>query len=335
MEAKRAQDHIDGLAKPPGSLGRLEFLYTELCRTQGTLQPLTKERMAVLFAGDHGVVESGVSAWTSEVTRAMIATILQGRSASAVLAKEGQVPLRLVDVGSKHPVLAEEGDRYRLAPLCAGTADLSKGPAMELGRFQAAIEIGREEARRALDSGCRLLIAGEMGIGNTTAATCTIALLTGQPALGLVGPGAGANPSVVSQKQTIVCEAVERVQPIFLETPLEALAAIGGLEIAAMAGYYLEAAVGGATIVLDGFITGAAALIAQHICPESTQRMLAATRSAEPGHGAVLECLGLEPLLDWGLRLGEGTGALLAIPLIDAAAAIGRGMASLEEVTHG
>lgn len=329
------QAHLDGLTKPPGSLGRLETLAKRLCGIQQSLAPVTRPRQLTLFAADHGVVASGVSAWPSQVTRLMVNTIASGRAASSVLCRSTSTALRVVDVGVMDDDHLEASDLYRPCPIARGTRDLSREPAMTLRQAEAAMAIGREEALRALDADSRVLIAGEMGIGNSTSAACLTVALAGASVQEAVGRGAGADDATLERKRAIVTRATERVANTRERmTPLEVAAELGGFEIVAMAGYFLAGAHGGATLILDGYIATAAALIAAAIEPVTVSRMIAAHVSAEPGHLASLDALGLEPMLDWQLRLGEGTGALLLLPLLDAAADICCSMARLEDIVR-
>lgn len=320
--------HLDSLAKPPGSLGRLEALAARLALVQGRLDPATNPRRLVLFAGDHGVVAQGVTAWPQAVTAAMIATIAAGRSASAVLAASVGAELRLVDVGSVAPPLARPPAFYRDARVRAGSRDLSAEPAMTPDEFDAAWAVGAQEAARAADDGMAVLAAGEMGIGNTTPAAALTALLTGLDPDAACGRGAGADDATLARKQAVVRQALARVAG---RESKVAIAALCGFEIAAMAGFFAEGARRRRTLVLDGYVATSAALVAEALAPGTAAAMIAAHASAEPGHAAALAHLRLDPLLDWGLRLGEGTGALLALPMLDAAAAL-LTMATLQEV---
>lgn len=323
--------HLAALAKPPGSLGRLEELATQLCFIQQSLAPQTKPRRVVLFAADHGVVAEGVSAWPSEVTRLMVQTIANGRAASSVLAASTGTELQLVDVGVIGPPTAE-GPILQNCRVRAGSRNLAREPALTVEEFRSAWAIGEIQAAEAIDDGIVVVAAGEMGIGNTTPASCLIALLTDHPAEVVVGPGAGSDQEVIARKLDVVRTAVQKARTFHQCDPEFAMASVCGLEIAAMAGFYHTAASGGLTIVLDGVIATAAALIAERLHPGTARSMIAAHLSAEPGHGFALKQLGLVPVLDdWGMRLGEGTGALLLMPLLDAAAAITQ-MATLQDV---
>ena len=324
--------HLDALAKPRRSLGRLEEIAVRLALTQARLDPRTTPRRIVLFAGDHGCVADGVSAWPSAVTGMMVGTILAGRATSNALAAANDCPLRLIDVGVAGPRTDNPPAFFLDARVADGTASLAHGPAMSPAQFDAAWQIGADEADRAVHDGAALLIAGEMGIGNTTPAACLTALLTGIDAVAAVGRGAGADDAAVAVKTAIVAAAVERATPLLATDAVAAIAAVCGYEIAAMAGFFAQGAARGATLLLDGYVATAAALVAERQAPGSARAMIAGHRSAEPGHTAALATLGLDPLLDWGMRLGEGSGALVALPLLDAAAALLGDVARLDAI---
>ncbi len=332
MIADAAQQRLDSLAKPQGSLGRLERLALRLAETQGTLALETRPRSLVVFAGDHGVVAEGVGLWPAEVTTAMMRLMLDGRSTCAALARASGTEFLLIDAGSKAPSFPP-APGYRDWRIAHGTANLAREPAMTLAQFDAAWSLGTRAAEEAAAEGIRLLAIGEMGIGNTTAAACLAALLTGAEPATMVGPGAGATPESLARKHAAVAAALTRARAE--PDPRRAIAGLCGHEIAAMAGCIVAAARLGLTVVLDGFITGAAALVARALEPEALRTAIAAHRGEEPGHAPVLAALGLEPFLDWQLRLGEGSGALLLLPLLDAAAALLREVATLAEVTGG
>lgn len=321
--------HLDALAKPRGSMGRLEALATELALTQRRIDARTSPRQAVLFAADHGCVGEGVSAWPSEVTQMMVATILSGRATSNALAAAAHCPLRVVDVGTIAPKSAPH-PHFRDARVAQGTQPLGQGAAMDVAQFDAAWALGVEEAEAAIEAGAVLLIAGEMGIGNTTPAACLTALLAGIAPDAAVGRGAGADDAVLANKCRVVTAAVARAAA--MPDRRAAIASVAGFEIAAMAGFYATGAARGVTLLLDGYVTTAAALIAQALAPGSVRAMIAGHRSAEPGHGAALAALGLTPVLDWEMRLGEGSGALTALPLLDAAAALLNDVVRLDQI---
>ncbi len=329
IDLAAAMAHLDALAKPRGSLGALEALAARLAATQGTLKPQTRPRRIVLFAADHGCVAAGVSAWPSEVTGLMVATIAAGKAASSVLARSSGTDLRLVDVGTLGPQLDPAPEYYRYAPVREGTGNLAFEPAMTVAEFDAAWAIGAMEAERAVADGCKVVAAGEMGIGNTTPSACLAMLLAEVPLDLAVGPGAGCDDKVMASKRAVVAAAVARARP---GTDKASIAAVAGLELVAMAGFYAAATEFGMSVVLDGYVSGAAALMACHFAPATAVRLIAGHCSAEPGHRAVLAKLGLDPVFDWSMRLGEGTGALLAMPMLDAAAAVISEMATLADV---
>ena len=323
------QARLDSLAKPVGSLGRLEALAVELAMASQSLTPLTRPRRLVLFAADHGVVAQGVTLWPSTVTTAMVETILGGKASSTALAQTNGVDVRVVDAGMAQPPRPPWPAHFNAAAVARGTTDLSRGPAMSVDQFDSAWALGEAEAQAAIEAGHRLLIAGEMGIGNTTAAACLTHALTGINADTATGSGAGADAAMRAIKRDIVAAAVAALDG---RTDKAALAAIAGLEIAAIAGFYAAAARQGIPVLLDGYVTTSAALIAERLCPGTRAAMIAGHLSAEPGHRAALAQLGLTPVLEWQMRLGEGSGALVALPLLDSAAAILRDVARLADL---
>jgi nicotinate-nucleotide--dimethylbenzimidazole phosphoribosyltransferase len=335
LSAEDIWGHLDSLAKPPRSLGKLEELAFRLCLIQRTTAPRTRPRRIVLFAADHGVVSSGVSAWPAQVTALVVQAIRQGTAASTVLAGETGTETVLVNVGVRHDVAPESaaaarpGVVYRDARICAGSRNLAEEPALVPDEFERAMEVGRREADSAAQDGMHVVLAGEMGIGNTTPAACLAMLLAEVPLAQAVGRGAGADEATMHRKRAVVQAAVERSRRQWASDNLAAIAGVSGLEIAAMAGFFAAAHAAGLTVILDGYVASAAALIAEHLRPGTASSMIAAHRSAEPGHGLVLQRLGLVPFLEWNMRLGEGTGALLLVPLLDAAAQVVCGMATL------
>jgi len=313
------QAKLDALAKPMGSLGHLEALAVNLAVASQSLTPLTRPRRLVLFAADHGVVAQSVTPWPSAVTTAMVETILNDKATSTALAKAHGVDVRVVNAGMVQPPSGPWPAHFNAQAIAVGTADLSQGPAMTVEQFDSAWALGEAEAQRAVDAGHLLLIAGEMGIGNTTAAACLTHALAGIDADTATGSGAGADAAMRTIKRDIVAAAIARLGG---RTDKAALAEIAGFEIVAMAGFYAMAARQEAVILLDGYVTTAAALIAEQLCPGTRCAMLAGHLSAEPGHRAALKHLGLTPVLEWQMRLGEGSGALVALPLLDSAAAL-------------
>ncbi|WP_242138312.1 nicotinate-nucleotide--dimethylbenzimidazole phosphoribosyltransferase [Sphingomonas sp. TREG-RG-20F-R18-01] len=324
--------HLDALAKPRRSLGRLEQLAVTLALTQARRDPRTRPRRVVLFAGDHGCVADGVSAWPSAVTGMMVGTILSGTATSNALAATHECPLRLVDVGVAGPRAIDPPAFFRDARIGDGSASLAHGPALTRDQFEGAWHVGVEEADRAVAEGAAVLIAGEMGIGNTTPAACLTALLTGIDPDAAVGRGAGADDAILATKTQVVTRAVTRAAVLLDADAVAAIASVCGYEIAAMAGFYARGGALGCTLLLDGYVATAAALVAERLRPGTRRRMIAGHRSAEPGHAAALDSLGLEPVLAWDMRLGEASGALVALPLLDAAAALLTDVARLDAI---
>lgn len=328
-----AQQRLDALAKPPGSLGRLETLAAWLAGCQGRCPPTAASPRIIVFAGDHGVARAhAVSPYPPEVTAAMVATFAAGRAAVSVLARQARATVEIVDCGvlGLGEVSATDGVRVVRAPIGPGTADLATGPAMTADQCAAARAVGAAAAERAAAEGCDVLALGEMGIGNTTAASAVAARLLGRAAVELVGPGTGLDAAGVQRKAAVVQRALDRGGPV---APWAALADLGGFELVALAGCMERAASLRLPVVIDGFIVGAAALAAVRARPELAAFLVPATRSAEPGHGAVLEALGAGPaVLDLGLRLGEASGAALVLTLLRGAAALLTEMATLDEV---
>jgi nicotinate-nucleotide--dimethylbenzimidazole phosphoribosyltransferase len=329
-----ARDHLDRLTKPPGSLGRLEELTIDLAGITGQPFPTMARRAIVVAAGDHGVARRGVSAYPSDVTAQMLANFLAGGAAINVLAEAVGASLTVVDVGVAGPLAAvlsgdERGGDLVRARIRPGTADMTEGPAMTRADALRSIEVGVEVVTGLRASGVELVGIGDMGIGNTTAASAIVAVVTGATPVAVTGRGTGIDDATHRHKIAVIEQAIARNAPDPAD-PIGVLAAVGGLEIGALVGVILGAVAGRVPVVLDGFITGAAALLAAGLAPRAAGRMIAAHRSVEPGHAIVLERLGLRPLLDLDLRLGEGTGAALAIGLIDAAVRLRDGMATFD-----
>ena len=319
---------IDGLAKPRGALGRLERLAVDLARMQERATPRATQVTLLLFAGDHGLVKDGVSAYPAAVTRAMVETLLAGRASANALARSVGAEVRVIDAG----VDADFGDRPGLhgPKVRRGTRNAAVEPAMTRDEVDAALALGAAHARRAIVDGADVLAIGEMGIGNTAASSLLLHRLAGIPLAQCVGPGAGHDAAGLTRKQAVLARAAARTAA---DDPRRVLEEFGGLEIAAMAGAIHEAAATRTPVLVDGFIASAAALAAVRLRPASRGHCLFAHMSAEPGHRALLAALDAEPLLQLDLRLGEGTGALLAVPLLRAATTLLDGsIATLDEV---
>lgn len=315
---------LDDKTKPRGSLGRIEALAAQIGLIQGRSRPRLEAPQLVVFAADHGIAAQGVSAYPAEVTRQMVGNFLTGGAAVSVLARQHGLGLTVVDCGVAHDFAPQPGLVIAKVAGCElGTTDSSLGPAMSVA-----------EARAAMANGCRLvrslpgnaLLLGEMGIANTSAAALLMARLTGLTLSQCVGRGTGLDNVGLAHKQAVLQAALaanaNAVQP------LEVLAALGGLEIATMAGAVLQAAAERRVVVVDGFITTAAVAVAHALAPPVLQRCVFAHASAESGHARWLQKLGVQPLLDLGLRLGEGSGAALAWPLLESACRLLEEMAS-------
>jgi len=320
-----AKKHQDSLTKPQGALGSLEDVACWFAARQGKAVPEALQPHICVFAGDHGVVEEGVSAFPSVVTVEMLKNFAAGGAAINVLAKQNGASLSVVDVGVQADVSALDGIKH--AKVRAGTGNITKEAAMTEWEYWQAVEVGEEQAEQAVENGANLLIAGDMGIGNTTASAalvCELALLTPEE---VVGRGTGVDDKAYALKVAAVRRALQRAQ----HTPSkDTIRELGGLEIAAMAGFYRAAARLGVPVLLDGFISAAAALVAVAWDARISGWMLATHVSQEKGHALALKALGLEPLLDMKMRLGEGSGAALALPIIQSAIALHRGMATFE-----
>lgn len=328
------REHLDALAKPPGSLGQLESLAVRLAGAQRSERPSADVPRVLVFAGDHGVARAqAVSPYPSDVTKVMVATFAAGRAAVSSLARNAGATLEVVDVGvcgPPPPAATAAGVSVVHARVADGTADLSTTAAMTDAQCKAARDAGAAAMDRAVADGVDVVAVGEMGIGNTTPASALAARLLGRPAVDLVGPGTGLDASGVQKKAEIVQRALDRGGPA---EPLAALADLGGLELAALVGCIHRAEELDVPVVLDGFIVGSAALAAVRARPSARRVLVPATHSAEPGHRMILEALDVGPaLLDLDLRLGEASGATLALPLLRAACALPREMATLAEV---
>ena len=332
--AEEARSRHLGLTKPPGSLGRLEELGARLAGMAGECPPPVPESPAVVVcAGDHGVLERGVSPWPQAVTTAMVSNFCTGGAAVNALAKTVGARVSILDVGvagelERHPLL-------RAAKVRRGTDDLSRGPAMTREEAARAVMAGAGVAEELVESGgVDLLVTGDMGIGNTTPAACLISAFTGNLPEETTGRGTGIDDQTLKLKVNVVEEALGLHGPD-PKDPLGVLAQIGGLEHAAIVGVILAGAVYGLPVILDGVVSNSAALVARALAPHSAGYVIAGHRSAEPGARIVLDYLELEPLLDLDMRLGEGTGGLLAVPLVQAAARTLAEMATLEELGVG
>jgi nicotinate-nucleotide--dimethylbenzimidazole phosphoribosyltransferase len=321
-----AQRHLDSLTKPPGSLGRLEEIAARLAVLRGG-SPRVERPVIFTFAADHGVVAEGVSAYPQVVTAQMVENFLRGGAAVNVLARQAGARVVVADFGVAGPI----GSSPELVscPIARGTANMALGPAMTREVAVRAIETGARLALEAIDAGADLLGTGEMGIGNTTAASAITAAITGASPGRVTGRGTGVDDGALARK----AEVIRRALAVNAPDPrdgLDVLAKVGGFEIAGLVGVILAGAARRVPVALDGFISGAAGLVAVTLAPAACHALFASHRSVEPGHGVLLEHLGLEPYLDLSMRLGEGTGAALFIHLARAAALIWSEMATFK-----
>ena len=325
---RQTQVRLNRLTKPLGSLGRLETLAKQIVGITRRLRPTVEHKVIITMAADHGVVEEGVSAYPQAVTGQMVYNFLRGGAGINVLARHVGARVVVVDMGvaidlTPHPDLVVKKIGY-------GTKNLAKGPAMKLKEAQRAIEGGREIVTREIEQGADIVGTGDMGIGNTTASSAIAAAMTGQPVRLVTGRGTGIDDAIYEKKLAVIQRALEVNHPDPAD-PLDVLAKVGGFEIAGLVGVILGGAAARRPVVIDGFISGAAALIATALEPCAKGYLIAAHRSQEPGHRMMLEHVGLQPLLDLDLRLGEGTGAALAMSLVEAACKVLNEMATFEE----
>ncbi len=316
------------LTKPPGALGQLEELAIRLAAMQGVERPSVDRATIAIFAADHGVAAEGVSAFPQAVTGEMVKNFARGGAAISVLARMLDAELEVVNLGTAN----DPGDlpnvvRNFIAPM---TGNFAMGPAMTEGQLAQALQAGRDSALRALRRDAQIYIGGEMGIANTTAAAALgCALLKAAPQV-LAGPGTGLDHAGVARKVAVL-ERVLNLHAAHLDQPLECLRRVGGFELAALAGAYLTCAQSGLPVLVDGFISTAAALAAVRINPACADWLIYAHGSAEPGHAYLLQALQAKPLLNLGMRLGEGSGAAVALPTLRLACALHNGMATFAE----
>ena len=326
-----ATQHHRRLTKPPGSLGRLETVGVQLAGIASAMPPpLPRPAAVAVFAGDHGVHRQGVSPWPQEVTAQMVANFLGGGAAINVLARQAGAAVVVVDVGVAGEL--PDGPGLLARKVRAGTGDLAVGPAMSIGDARRALDVGAEVATRLVDGGARCLVTGDMGIANTTPSAALIAALTDRPAPAVTGRGTGIDDAMLERKTALVAAAASRAGHLHGDDALAILAEIGGLEHAALAGFVVGGAALHVPVVIDGVIAASALLVASRLVPGVERAVIAGHRSVEPGASAVLGSLGLDPIVDLGIRLGEGSGAALALPLLEAAARVLAEMATFDQV---
>ncbi|MGC9141963.1 MAG: nicotinate-nucleotide--dimethylbenzimidazole phosphoribosyltransferase [Caldimicrobium sp.] len=324
---KIAWERLDNLTKPKGSLGRLEELAAQLVAIFENPFPRINKKLSFVFAGDHGITEEGVSAFPKEVTAQMVYNFLRGGAGINVLARFAGAEVKVVDVGVDYEFGEIEGLIKR--KVCYGTKNFVKEPAMTKEEAIKCIEVGYELAKEAITKGYNLIGIGDMGIGNTTPSSAITAVITGRPVEEVTGRGTGINDHFYRKKIEIIQRALEIHKPN-PEDPIDVLSKVGGTEIGACAGVVLACAESRIPVVMDGFITGAGVLIAYKVNPMIKNYVIASHRSMEKGHQAQIEYMGLSPLLDLNLRLGEGTGAALAMLLIEASLRIYHEMATFD-----
>lgn len=325
MQAQRRQAQ---LTKPLGALGRLELLAIQLAAMQGTQHPAVERVHIAVFAGDHGVAAEGVSAFPQAVTAEMVRNFARGGAAISVLARHLGASLEVINLGTVVDTGPLEG--VVNLNLGRGTANSTQGPAMSEEQLRRALNAGRESVERAKRAGAQLFIGGEMGIGNTTAASAIACALLHAEASVLAGPGTGLDVRGVAHKADVIARAVTAHRE-HLSDPIEVMRRLGGFEMAALSGAFMACAKMGVPALVDGFIASVAALVAVRRCKETQDWLLYAHTSAEPGHAHVLQALDAQPLLDLDMRLGEGSGAAVAVPLLRLACALHNDMATFAE----
>ena len=324
---EKARRHQKDLIKPCGSLGMLEEVAVKIAGITGEITPLLENKVVVTCAGDHGVAAQKVSAADQEVTRQMVQGFLKGGAAINVIARHTGAKVICVDLGMIRPVDDPRVREHRIGP---GTADFTGGPAMSREQAKAAVEAGIRVAAEEIAGGAQLLATGDMGIGNTTPSTAILAAFTGLPVSLITGKGTGIDGEARRRKVEVVEQGLKANRPDPREG-LAVLAGVGGFEIGAIAGVILGGAASRVPVVIDGFISGAGAMIARSLAPRALDFVIASHLSKEPGHKVMLTWLGVSPMLQMNMRLGEGTGAALSFSLIDAALKIAGEMATFDQ----
>ncbi|WP_408955855.1 nicotinate-nucleotide--dimethylbenzimidazole phosphoribosyltransferase [Natroniella sp. ANB-PHB2] len=324
---EEAQDRLDSLIKPPGSLGKLEEIAVKLAGIKGEVFTEVDQKVHIIMAGDHGVVEEGVSTCLSDVTTQMVYNFLNGGAAVNVLARQVGAKVKVVDIGVINDI---EVDGIISRKVKAGTDNFLNGPAMSRSEAVCSIEVGIEIVEELIADGASLIGTGEMGIGNTTASSAIIAAVTDLSLDQLVGRGTGIDDQKLAKKKEVIAQALEINQPDS-EDGIDILTKVGGLEIGGLVGVILGASAKKTPVMIDGLISAAAAVIAHRLEPKVSNYLIPSHRSVEPGHIRMYEILDLEPMLEMDMRLGEGTGAVLGMELVEAATRIISQMATFEE----
>ena len=329
--AKKTQRRLDNLTKPQGSLGRLEELAKQIVAITRNENPQFKNKVIFTMAADHGVVEEKISAFPQEVTAQMVYNFLKGGAAINVLARHVGAKVIVVDMGVKER-LKVKSERLKVKKIGLGTKNMAKGPAMSkeeaIRSIGAGIEVFEEEFKKGID----IVGIGDMGIGNTTSSSAIVASITGRPVEEVVGRGTGIDDKTLPHKIGVIKRALNINRPVSND-PIDVLSKVGGFEIGGLCGIVLASASKSVPVIIDGFICGAAALMAYSLEPKVKDYMIASHCSAEPGHKAVLKYIGLRPILDLGLRLGEGTGAALAMGIVEASIKILTQMATFKDAS--
>lgn len=321
---QKVREYIDTLTKPPGSLGRLEELAVQLAEMTSEAFPVVSPPGVIVFAADHGVVEEGVSAFPQEVTVQMVLNFLNRGAAINVFSRQIGAMFEVVDIGVASDI---EADGVVKRKIRYGTNNFCKQDAMTREEVEKAIAVGYERAEQMIKQGSKCLILGEMGIGNTTPSSAILGVLSGQDITALVGRGTGISAEKIRHKQEVITRALMERKPD-PKDPIDILAKLGGLEKAGMTGAMLAAAANRIPILVDGFICTISALLAREICETASDYMIVGHRSVEPGHEIAIHLLGKKPLLDLDLRLGEGSGAAVAFPILQSAALMLKEMAT-------
>ncbi len=325
---KKAKDRQDFLTKPQGSLGVLEEISIKVAGITGNNRPEIKNKIIITMAGDHGVVEEGVSAFPQEVTPQMVYNFVRGGAGINVLAKHAGAKVLVVDMGVATDL--EPAQNFVDKKVAYGTKNMTKGPAMTREEAIRAVEAGIEVVEEEIEKGADIVGLGDMGIGNTTPSSAIVATITGREVKEVTGRGTGIDDSSYEKKVSVIEKSLEVNKPD-PEDPIDVLAKVGGLEIGGLVGVVLGAAKNRVPVVVDGFISGAAALIAAELAPQAKDYMIAAHQSVEAGHKILLEHIGLRPILDLNLRLGEGTGAALGISITEASLKVLNEMATFAD----
>ena len=326
---KGAQDRQNQLTKPTGALGQMEAVVIELAGMQGKVCPTAKQLYICTFAGDHGIANAGVSAYPQAVTRQMLYNFATGGACISVMARHYGAISQVIDCGSVGEPYAVDGvEQFHIAPQ---TQNFLDEPAMTAEQCQKALEIGKYSVEKAVEQGADIYIAGEMGIGNTTASSALAGLLLDEDAESLTGLGTGVDEKTFNYKKQIIGQAIDNYKETCKDNPLLALQSVAGFEMAAMVGAYLRAAQLGLPVIIGGFISAVCALCAVRINPDVREYMLFSHTSAEYGNQKVLDALNAKPLLNLGLRLGEGTGATTAFGIIQLACVVHAQMATFGE----